>query len=285
VLSAAALTRPFFLVVLPVFFLFAAFRFRKSKQGLRGGMRPVALLAGAALTPVFIWSALVYAVTGTFAPTSLTGFNLTQHSGAFMEHADPDYSPLPEIYLRHRAQVLAESGAHSMTIWSAYPEMLDATGLTFAQLSRRLTEMSIDLFARYPSLYAQTAWQGWKRFWSPTLYWMPDQLIYSVTQAPLNQLWKLQELALHNASLLFLLLIPTGAVWLRQRPGEEWLAVAVISAASIGQAMTELGENARYAAPFQPLLLMVVIVWSGALVSRAAKAGARMTASRSRKNE
>ena len=50
-------------------------------------------------------------------------------------------------------------------IWLAEDAIKRATGLTTAQLSKQLTRMSLQMFARHPMLYMESVGRAWVRFW------------------------------------------------------------------------------------------------------------------------
>jgi hypothetical protein len=103
--------------------------------------------------------------SGAFAPTTLTGFSLTQHVGGFIELAPDDSDKLlRDTYIASRAEQRASVGTHGMTIWRVVPELEARTGQTSAELSRRFGHMAILLIARHPVLYAQSVLFSWFTF-------------------------------------------------------------------------------------------------------------------------
>ncbi|MGH2570781.1 MAG: hypothetical protein ACRDGR_06125, partial [bacterium] len=82
--------------------------------------------------------------------------------------------------------------------------------------------------------------------------------------------WRTQKALLQYVKMMLL----PGLVWYlvcaagRRRSAAEvpLFVLALIGSASLVQALVELGENARYAIPFQPLIIFVVVglIWDAA---------------------
>jgi hypothetical protein len=114
---------------------------------------------------ILAWSARNYFVDGFFTPSSLSGYNLTQMVGPFMELAPEQYRDLAEIYVDTRNERVPIRGTHSGTIFFAYREMLDARMTTWAGLSRDLTDLSLQLILKNPLGYLQVAQESFVQFW------------------------------------------------------------------------------------------------------------------------
>jgi hypothetical protein len=90
---------------------------------------------------------------GQFSLSTRLGLGLMNHSGAFVEYADPRYSTIRDIYLRHRTEVVRSpeaqthrQGEQYLTIFYALDDLKAATGLSQNELSRELQKLSLDLF-------------------------------------------------------------------------------------------------------------------------------------------
>ena len=263
VISLAALTRPLLLFLFPLylFFLLLMGVGRRLETGLllRGILAfllPVVFLVGG-------WSLFNKSTTGYLGPTTLVGYNLTQHSGAFMELAPDRYADVRDVYLQFRAKRIAEAGTHSMTIWRATPAMLASTGLSYGELSRRLRDVSVYLFLHHPIRYGENVYTAWRRFWVVENYWQLDKLRVQALRSPLERAWKVERrlLVAVNWAYLVLGLVSLLAPRLRiSMTRIEWLLLATVLSGSVLQAMTEFGENSRYAIPFQVLVLFGLIL-------------------------
>ena len=160
VTAMTALVRPSF-VFLPV--LLAGMMLIKLAT-LRA-YRGVWLLIPALLPTIIViggWSAFNYARFGTFGPSIIGGFSLADHSVAFIEYAPDRYAVIRDTYLDLRRQYDMEQ----MSVWLGVEPLKQKLGMTTAQLSRELNNMSMDLFRRQPLRYAESVWATWLQFWN-----------------------------------------------------------------------------------------------------------------------
>jgi 4-amino-4-deoxy-L-arabinose transferase-like glycosyltransferase len=265
--SLLALTRPLFLFLPPLLLvaIYLMMRPHGRWRHMFGYGLPVLVL-------VLGWCTFNKCTIGHFNVTSLTGYNLTQHAGADMELASPEYGELKSIYLKYRGQVVARTGSHSMTIWYAYPEMEATTGLSFSDLSSRLTAMSVDIFAAHPLLYFKSVARSWLLFWSAS---KSNSAAAHIQQSWLAggiaMLLPLEKYPIILMNLCFFGIALSLAVRAVMRRGyRNWgfdaTIVAIVLCGSVVQALMEYGENARYAIPFQPMILLVAVVTTWRLV-------------------
>lgn len=260
-LGLAALTRPLFLFLIPLvaFFLFLKFKVNEGtalhlSRVLGGLLIPAVILVGG-------WSLFNLVKVDYFGITTLLGYHLTNHSGAFMQYAPPEYSIIRDIFLKYREN----SVSYQNVIWQAYPEMLRATGLSFSELSRALTKMSIQLFMERPGAYLKDSFRGWNDFWEPVFWYADYDLIRSVFLRKIVTHLSIVEMSiLTHLNSIFLL----TAVWtivkavLKPRVVDfNLLFILIVLIASILQALVEYGDGARFAIPFLPLILFEVMTW------------------------
>ena len=211
------------------------------------------------------WSAVNLHTIGYFGVTITTGFNLSNHSGGFMELAPPRYSRISDIYLRYRGWQIQQMGSHTMTIWLAEAEIERRLGLTPAQLSKQLTRMSLEMFARHPLLYLESVARAWARFWGIGFYEFVGAykeaaggpFAYALLLAMGS--WQLGINAAFLAIAGFCL-----TRWLRSRASFDFDlgVIAIVLTGSIVQALMEYGENVRYLAPLAPLTIYVVVTFA-----------------------
>jgi len=263
VLALAGLTRPLLLIAIPPGVLFLLLPWGRPMPRRLWIMR---CFSFPVIVSVFGWCAVVWNATGSFTPTTLLGYNLSQHSGGFIELAPAEDAQLRDIYLRERAGRIAETGTHTGTIWWADKEMRQATGLSPNALSARLTHLSIALFMAHPSLYLDSVRRSWLAFWEPRIVWQLESFHYPLMLPVLHAAWRAQTVLL---SLLKIVLLPVALLWFlahaarrpqRQAAELPLFLLAVIGSASVLQALVEFGANARYAIPFQPLMIAVVVL-------------------------
>jgi hypothetical protein len=264
--TAAVLTRPLLVVIPIVSAVWIALRMTRgwAQKGewLRFGGGYIAPIAISLLA----WCLVNQAATGAFGLTTLLGYNLSNHSGGFIEFAGDEYAAIRDPYLRARPPV----SSHTMTIWRVEDDIRAAQRWTMADLSRRLTRMSLTLFAQQPRRYARSVCRAWAGFWG---LWSPlwgYSIAERVHAAWLGSVLRAGERVTDAfgviGSVLFLLcggylIFDTLAGSPPQHERDlRLLSVAVVGLASVVQALLELGENWRYSLPFQPLVWYVVAV-------------------------
>jgi hypothetical protein len=233
----AILTRPMFLYLVPVF----AWALRRSAA------RPLISFAATSVGMVVAWSLVNFVVVGSFGPTTLLGFNLTNHTGAFIERAPAEFADIRDVYLPFRAVRIAEYGNHHQTIWDALPTLEKTTGQSFAMLSRRCAKMSMALIVACPGRYLASVADAAGRFMlAPNCRggpWLPPH-------GPLlAAVWDLQEAAFIGAKVALVALAPFA--YRRVSPVVR-LMIAVVVVGALFQALLEVGENDRYSVPLQP---------------------------------
>ncbi len=116
------------------------------------------------------WSTVNYVRFGWFTLTTMTGYHLTQYSGPYLGEASPKYQKLTAIYLRNQDIEIRLRNTHVDAFWRARPELLKATGLTDAQISRLFMRISLPIIAAHSSAYFAAVKRSWQVFWRPPVY-------------------------------------------------------------------------------------------------------------------
>jgi len=261
--AVVTLTRPAYVYVGPLCVL-VVLLFERDARRLAAG------LAVAFLLPVLGWAAFNKVTIDYFGLSTMAGYNLTNHSGAFMEQAGDEYATLRDIYLKYRAQKIAETGTHSMTIFGAKREMLEKTGLDQVALSRQLTKLSLQLIVNNPALYLRSVAECWVSFWATPIYIRSDQFTVSGAARAVGSVWPVERMLFLLMNVLAIL----ASVWVlisavvRRLKGTTGLSITlivtcVVMGASMLQALVEFGENARYGIPTQSLAatLVLLVAW------------------------
>jgi 4-amino-4-deoxy-L-arabinose transferase-like glycosyltransferase len=260
-ISLAALTRPLLLLLVPLIALFLFIKLKICREKtvaisriLGGLLIPVAILIGG-------WSLFNQVKLDYFGITTMLGYNLTNHSGAFMQYAPPEHSVIRDIYLKYRDNTTT----HTNLIWLAYPEMQQATGLSFSELSRVLTKMSVQMFMEHPGAYFKGVFKGWNDFWKPVFWYADYGLIQSVFFRKFVTYLSIIEMSLFSFLNSIFLLVATWtiirALWKPRVFDFNILFILLVLGASIFQALVESGDGTRFAIPFLPLILFEVITW------------------------
>jgi hypothetical protein len=193
----------------------------------------------------------------------MTGYRLSQHVGSVMEDAPDRYRVLRDIFVAHRAQVVAETGSPINTIWAAIPDMERATGLSYGRLSIEVNAMSVAVARRHPLVLARSVATAWLWFWSRPMYLKPAEAHPAAALPWMETMARIERpvgLALNLALLaiaLACLVRPGIRRWL---PLPALLAVAATLTGSVVQAVAEHSDNGRFAVPFLPLVVIAVLV-------------------------
>jgi hypothetical protein len=235
------------------------------------------LAAGPGLLLVLGWAFVNYALAGSFTLSTQLGFNLTNHSAPLVESASDRYSTIRDIVIKYRDAKIARDGRHSMAIWEARPELVARTGLSMPALSQELGRMSIELFLRHPFRYAVSVTRAWVSFWLAPNYWRLEKLTPPSLARAVEWLWRLEHplVRLCNGAFLACAVLAVLSRGFRLRTGWGISLTSIsmlILLASLVQALTEYGDNPRYAIPVQGLTIFVVLIavynWIGTLTRR-----------------
>jgi len=256
--ALAGMTRPMFLYLGPLYFCFSIAGLRR----LRG--ERLAMILAPTLILAIGWSAINKHTIDYFGVTTTTGYNLSNHSGAFMELAPPQYSTIRDIYLRYRAWQIPRMGSQTMTIWYAEGAIKRKTGLSTAELSKQLTRMSLEMFAEHPILYLESVARAWGRFWGFGFYRYLGFFRDSTTRAMYALLLVFASFQL-GINVMFLIVAAYSiARWLMGRISFDFdlAVIAIVLAGSVVQAFLEYGENVRYLAPLVPLTIYTVATFA-----------------------
>lgn len=268
VASLAVLTRPLLLLLVPLYLLFFIRRWKERgydafsrRRYLAGYVLPVVILLGG----VILFNGWK---TGSFSLSTLTGYNLVGHSGAFMEDAPDEYATIRDIYLKHREARIAATGSRIWTIWDAQGEMRQTTGLDFVGLNDALTRLSLQLIVTHPLTYLGNVAIAWANFWASTIPWNLDNLSLPVSRTILDGLWWMVRWLLILTNFTFLLICLYS---LRERRRKyrllnydaefHWLILSLILGTSLLQALLIFADNWRFSVPYQPLIIYAVVIW------------------------
>ncbi len=209
------------------------------------------------------WCGFNYAKVGFFTISTQTGIGLMDHSLAFIELAPGRYATIRDIYLRHRDEKRARTGRHSAS-WDGLPEAMAATGLSLPALSNELARMSIEMFVQHPLRYASGVAQAWADFWAAPIYWQPAMLRLPLVSRFVGLAWRLEQPIVRVASAVFLGLVAVVTLSPAFRQRLSWdlgltTLAAIVLGTSLVQALAIWVENARYAIPVQPLVIVIVL--------------------------
>jgi len=260
----AALTRSLF-VFLPVWVAFFL-AFRPDGKWAHPDLRKLAALLLPGLALIALWVGYIYRNFGTFSVSTMNGYHLVQHTGYFFEFVPDEYAEVREIYLKYRDQRIAQFGTQGNTIWQAIPELQQATGLNFFELSRLLSKISVRLILEHPDRFAGTALRGWWLFWRGPVYASADSLPTAV-QPAFSALVKGTQGGLFLLNLVFLATSAASLVFRKLRAA--WritpflaLLAGTVWVTSILQTLLDHGDNPRFLVPLEWAVVFWVL-WVG----------------------
>lgn len=221
------------------------------------------------IIPVFAilaWSTRNYLVDGFFTPSSLSGYNLTQMVGPFMELAPTQYRDLAEIYVDTRNERMPIRGTHSGTIFFAYREMLDARKTTWTGLSRDLSDLSLQLILKNPLGYFQVTQESFAQFWKYGLGRQNPGLPQSYGWVR----WFFDS-RVQQAMVFLFWLTPLG-LWLARGADRDeiwvWLAMATVWYVALFSSALNFGDNERYRVPVAWMQYSAVILAGWLMVKK-----------------
>jgi hypothetical protein len=261
--AALALTRPQMLflggALVPLVWV------RRRAESIQSRLSAVGLLASPVVVFVLGWSLVNLKTAGYFGLTSLSGYGLTDMVGNYMEHAPDKYAVVRDIYIEHRDARVAARGNYAQTIWAAFWDLSEATGLDYSGLSRLLTQVSMDLIRAHPDLYLKNVALAWVGFWKVPNYWRLNLVHPSALVPILERVWLVERAGLLGVNGVFLVM---GGVWMlrlvtRSLRGLDGILLSlwmVVLAGSVTQALVQYGENPRYGVPFESLMVWSVVI-------------------------
>ena len=255
----AALTRPLF-VYFPIVILIALVVIAKRAHDTEPRMgiaRCIAVFVSTSL--LLIGADVVLNVTyNDYAGIStLTGFNLINHVGSFVESASPEYALEKEMLISQREDQIRMTGKPTFAVYFVYHRMMQATGKNFEQMSRLMQEMALSAIQRNPLAYAESTVEGMIDFWKPAFQyhsfkWNPAVKVFLYFAAGILTI------------VYAIFVVSPFLLWLRTALGRQlnWgneivIMYFFIAAGWIVSSMVDLGENARYKTPFEPLILAI----------------------------
>ncbi len=301
--TATLLVRPLF-IYLPFYlllFLWIEPRIASTPASLNGEVvnafktqpdqRSTPVLNGIALlVPVVLllggWVTFIHKNFGEWSFSTMTGYNLIQHTGNYFEYVPDEYASLRDVYLKYRDEHIALYGTQTNAIWDAIPEMSKVSGYSFYALSRVLARISIDLILKHPLLYIKNAAFGWWMFWRVPVYWSADALRFPWLAGGVRLVVLLERALIFLCNLLFIIgsiafmFIESNSA-VRRKPSPLailqtnptiyaflWMLLGNIWIASILQTLLDHGDNPRFLVPLQSIVVMWVALFILQLASR-----------------
>ncbi len=256
-LGILILVKPFYFILPFVFYGFSAIQ-NFSIQTVFG-RRLIILIAP--LCCFIGWSYVNKLNTGYFVPTTFYGINTAQNCVYFAEKAPEEFHLIRDIYVKHRDDAIQNNKDVAMSIWYAYDELIDTSGLSFVDLSYQLNEFGKVLISENPKDYIQQVFISWIDFWKTAIYWDYNHFNVPHANKVFIGIWYVQSIVLVIFKIGFLLTFPFQlyrfAVSRKMTP--ELVLSTVIIITSIAQALVTYGTNSRYSYPFEFLMIILVL--------------------------
>lgn len=255
------LTRAVYAFLAPLYFMILAALSYRSTGSVSESVKRPAILATIACAFVIGWCIFNQATIGYFGLSTQLGADLSDHSGTFIELAPARYAPIRAAYLAARAEAVARTGssADAIFFWHA------PAGYNPFQLTRDLTRMSLEMFARHPVLYAESVARAGVLFWTGVPGQRPYHFRGPVFASWMWAIWHVEQPLLLALNVLFLISVALPiAKWIRGRrpPVFDLCMMAIVVAASVVSSMLQYGENDRFYTPTYPLVLDVALLFA-----------------------
>lgn len=240
-------------------------------------VRSVILLIAPTTIVLVIWVWFIYSRFNVLGLDAIGGFHIVNHTSSFFELAPQEYSQITEIFLKYREIKIAETGTPVNTIWDAIPELMKATKLNYYSLGREMGSISNQLIQMYPDKYMANLVDGWLWFWKVGVFWNSLTINNTLVRSALELLMYTQRLFLIFVNAIFLavsVLHLHPKVRQILRPSSfSFFVMVFIWITSILQTFAEHGDNPRFLAPAQSLIVSLVLLWLYHLVEWRKNAG------------
>jgi hypothetical protein len=280
--ALAAITRPLF-IYLP-FWLLLFVIWHAARSASRQPASPwlakvftrrvwVSLIAVLIPTVLILggWFYFIHARFHMWSLSTMTGYHMIQHAGNYFEYLPDEYAALRDTYLKYRQAHIAEYGTQTNTIWEAIPEMQKVSGLTFYDLSRTLSRLSIWLIVRHPGLFLRNVLEGWWMFWRAPVYWQAEAFRLPLLAQVAQPVVLVERGLLVAANLVFVVAsLPALFVkWVMPVEAARrlflWCLVGTIWIGSVVQSLLDHGDNPRFLVPMQSLVVLWLL-WFAARI-------------------
>lgn len=266
------LTRPHYQFVPALLLLFVLWRWRAHK-------RRALLFSLSLIIPVLAglgpWLMFQHKHTGKASITTHLGITLMYHTLAFIEHAPDQYSEVRQILLDGRESYLRDSGLFYGAVEAVIPEIMDKTGMSYAQVNDTYLSMAVETIKRKPVLYAGSCARAMARFFKPTWYSKNFGIRVVIAKGTLPaKIAAVLYVALQMGLVAFFILFPLLALVSGSYRSKSLLDLrvsfifALIWIAALIQGVMGLGENNRYRVSVEPLILGLSIWFIAILAAR-----------------
>lgn len=207
-----------------------------------------------------LWMGFIRTYYNQWGLETMGGFHLIQNTGTFFEYVPDEYAAIRDTYLKYRDEKIDQTGSQTNVIWEAIPEMMEASGLGFYDLSRTVGKISLELIRAHPDLYLRNVLKGWWFFWRAPVYWSSTALQPQSLVPVVDGLVFCERVLLWGFNLLFLATSLVG--WwaplrkLFQLSSIHGYLAGTIWLTSIVQSFLDHGDNPRFLIPLQTMVVL-----------------------------
>ena len=258
------LVKPMFIYA-PIFFALF-FLMKNFQENYKKALFKSSLVLLIPLFTFYSWSSLNEKNIGVFGSTYFLGFNLAQTATPFFELVPEENQTIRDIFVKHRDSIASQtSKSITMSIWAAHDELVYATHLKPPQLSKKLGDISIDLFKQHPDLYLKQVSISWLDFWTESILWKPKQIKSVAIKNILMGTWLYiqQWIALViNIMFLYFSIKHLKRIFKFRIKSFDFnlFLVSIVLLGSVAQAMITYGSNSRFSFPYFSLIIYFVFI-------------------------
>jgi len=202
-----------------------------------------------------------------------------------VENAPEGYDGITQTYIGYRDAQIQESSSYAGAIYRAWRDILRETGMTWSQVSSKLTGLGIYLAFHYPGVYFESVKKVAGDFWDFAFFHydpVPEGISTLAASFTDARLQRVLNLLFWFAPIVFGVLVyiqqkrtsdvlPRQMLW-----GAAFLYVTVLYAAILSS-LTNFGDNARYRVDVMPLQYGVIVLMFWAIWQVASSVSAART--------
>lgn len=293
VMGITALVRPAFVPLFaPVFLFFIIAIIINSKPKIL--WKPIilhsAIYMALSIAPCFAWLKGNHARGNgfSFSPFMMNA-GLTNHVGFYFEKLPDEYAAVRDPYVQLRNERRTTVGGYYRVSGKMYAGGRKIGIRTEKEFEEFMTKLCIGLIRDHPKLYMRTFWLAWDMMWAnrPLIYFQPPESkdskenfaelqkkifwgfwLRNIEARILQKKWfnSLQFKIFILGAILCMILL-----WRQKRRVRvAFLVFAIVLTLSITTNALELSENARYRAPFEPLVVLTCFSGAGLVLARIA---------------
>lgn len=211
------------------------------------------------------WSYINKVNTNHFVSTTYLGLNTAQNCVYFAEKAPNEFEWISKPYVKYREKAIRENKEVAMSIWYAYNDsVFSKYNLPFPDFSNELGKYAKSTIQNNKiDYFHQVVERSFVDFWK--VYDIKKHVVFQnkVTDLIINFSWNIQKGIIQLFKILF---IAIGLYYVFQSfvlriLTEETIIILLIFTTSILQAIVTYGTNAKYAYPFEFMMIIIVFLF------------------------